>query len=428
MQILLQLQLAINNRLIMKKCYKKRSGVSIIIVVLGLMAIFACAGLVIDLGMVLLTQGELQKAVETSALAGAAALEPERNTTNNISIDTNRGVQGAQGSFSAIRSSNPVISSAIPVFEYNNSSKAVRVTASASAGSYFMSALGIRSITVNARAAAVNSPGYPDPDFPKTPSVGSVVQNDVSGNIGNIYYAPDGQVTNFGSAGDITIRMPMGLVDNPGADLYISQPGTPQGYFLYIGVDNDPSDQWSGIRWVNVSCTGTPASGGDIGGAVGAYLSDVIFDSGYKMIRQVKFYGSGLFDIGKQCFSNGTLIYDGSIVKTAKYIKISDDGTDDGFSAGAPVVGTGLPGIGIDAIGVLHHSRLIKSSDYDRDSDGDGLIDVLEDMIGTNKNSTDSDGDGFSDGIEYVGHNAGSAITSGQHPKVNYNCALDPSG
>ena len=34
------------------------------------------------------------------------------------------------------------------------------------------------------------------------------------------------------------------------------------------------------------------------------------------------------------------------------------------------------------------------------DTDGDGLIDAFEDLIGTKPNNVDSDGDGIADGVE----------------------------
>ncbi|MCK7484505.1 MAG: hypothetical protein MZU97_02365 [Bacillus subtilis] len=61
------------------------------------------------------------------------------------------------------------------------------------------------------------------------------------------------------------------------------------------------------------------------------------------------------------------------------------------------------PGADIDAAGILHHVRLIKYSDFDLDSDNDGLIDILEEIIGTNKMNPDTRRRWNSDGLEYSG-------------------------
>jgi len=398
----------------MMKNYKKLSGSSLVIFVLGIMTIFAFAGLVIDLGMVMITQQELQKAAETSVLAGTTNLETTKSsTTGIISINTSN-INTVTDIFNKIKASNPLISAAsitnvTPVI----SSKAVGITVSAEANLYFMSVLGLRNVNVLAQAAAMSDPFYLSPFLPRVPSVGSVV-NISWGNRSSLYGYPDGNGLRMKQCGYTSFRLPVPIVDQEGAELYVKEAGFVDGYFVYIGVlDQFNTPYLSDIRWVNVSCTGIPASGAAPTDKVGPYLVDVIYGNNTWIIKQAKFYGSGYFDIGKRCYDpDGNLIYDGGAVKNATQVKIVDDCVEDGFNPGdlsTPVAAsTDFPGADIDAFAVLHHSRLIKYRDISQDDDNDGLIDILEDTIGTDKDNSDTDGDGIPDGSEYVGwHSAG---------------------
>lgn len=414
------------------KNYKKKTGVSLIIFVLGILSILGFTGLVIDVGMILLAQNELQKITETSALVGASSLEP-KEVGANIMIQTTNVDTLVTDTFNKMKTGNALINSAsIQLIQTKGISKAVRVTASASASTYILGLVGINKINIVAQAAAISAPFYMSPNFPRLPSKGSALtattqDTEIAEPIGNnsnqntsiskVYGFPDGNALSLGPDGYITFRLPVPLENMEGPDLYVKELGNKEGYFVYAGIPRDATDPYisydsygAGINWVNISCTGTP-TGTTNAGMIGPYNTTAAVMNGYYVV-QTKFYGSGVFDIGKKCYdADGTLSYDGSVVGSASFIKIIDDGVEDGFMYDDPTTPVLLvgehssvtPGADIDAIGVLHHSRIISPKEFSSDSDNDGLINQLEDVLGTNKFNADSDGDSVSDGIEFIG-------------------------
>lgn len=405
---------------------KKYPGVSLIVFILGILTLLAFAGIVVDLGSVIMTQSELQKIVETSALVGASNLEPKKDSiSGDIMISSSVADSACKDSFDKMKTNNSFINSAnLTKVEIKPESKAVRLTANANATLYFMGVLGIKNVNVIAVAAAVSAPLYADQtDLLNASTVDTNITQPVGGNtnrnsdFNNIYGAPDGKALALGPSGYITLKFPLPIEDLYGPDLYIKLAGNPKGYFVYAGIDINADNPYisadapgDGIKWVNISCTGTPYTGTSDSSKIGAYNTNVLYNG--NEVTEAKFYGSGAFDIGATCRdANGTVIYDGSIVKSATYLKIIDDGVEDGFmydNSTQPVLLTGdhssiNPGVNIDSVAVLHHTKLIKPEDYDIDFDNDGLIDVVEDMLGTDKNNSDTDGDGIPDGVEYVG-------------------------
>jgi len=414
---------------------KKRQGASLVVFVFGISAILALASLVVDIGILINCQNELQKAVESAALVGASELEFELDTVNDtVSIDSTDIQNIIITTFYRMPPESSLVSNINLLFNPLNdikfTSKAVRVAATADVNTYFTKFIGFNKFTITARAAAISVPAYLSSKFP-TPggsvdTVNSVLRQPIGGNINqnynsgweydNVYGYPDNKALSFGPGGYITMQLPAPLVDNEGADLYIKQVGNLKGYFVFAG--NDDPVTTGVIKWINISCTGIPV-GTEQTGKVGAYYSDVSVNS----IQQTKFYGSGYFDLGLACDST----YDGTSttannIKSAKYLRIIDDNVEDGFMEDNPIQPVILagdhssitPGINIDAVAILHHTKLVDYSDLNKDADTDGLIDILESIIGTNKDDSDSDEDGINDITEYIGRDgSGTIMTSG---------------
>ncbi len=257
----------------------------------------------------------------------------------------------------------------------------------------------------------------------------------------NIYGRPDGISLSLGPGGHVLIRLPSTIYDGKGVDFAVYERGNAEGYFLYAGVDNDPANPYidaanpgGGINWINVSCTGIPLYARmDNDEPIGAYETDVYINNNSSETAY-KFYGSGFFDLGARCEdSSGTVFYDGTDtsasprINNVKYLKIIDDNIEDGFflqprlnfgthpaisnlntEHAIPMIIPGehssiTPGADIDAIEIRHHARLISTSDFSTDTDGDGLIDVVERIHGLDPNLSDTDGDGYDDITELEG-------------------------
>ncbi len=434
----------------------KRKGVSLIILALGIVTLMGFASFVTDLGMIINARNELQKVVESVALVGSSNLEPQQDAAGNVTVDTSQVVTIMTDTYNQMINSNPMIADATaPVITFNGQSKAVRIFATLDVGTYFAKIIGINAVRVQAQAAAVSSPYYLNANFPKGFSPGSIIRetsgdSDVRKPVGdnenvNMLFdgalgAPDNKVLTLGPGGYLTMRFTMPLMDGVGADLYVREIGNLDGYYLFAGNDADPDNPYinevmtgAGINWVNISCTGIPVDIDPSTSPIGSYLANVNYASG--TTKEAKFYGSGIFDIGKTCTdSTGNVIYDGN-VKGVKYLKIIDDNSIDGFlreDATKPVLLIGenssiTAGADIDAVAVLHHTRLISTIEFNKDSDGDGLIDFLETILGTNPSSADSDGDGINDSLEYSGwYGSSQSIIDAGSQQAQFTNPLDP--
>ena len=423
---------------------KKRKGVSVILLMFSLIAIFSLAGLIVDLGILLNTRYEFQKLLETSALAAVADYNAYEGTgadlnkimyppVANISTNVNSIVNNNLNAFIASNSFLLISKNITPEITFGTTiqsrySRAIKITATADVKTYFLTLIGIRSIKILGSAAAMNvpvylkngnilngtwpgtvPPSYKDTDIRNPAGGASSIKSlngenytlpaitNINATFSNIYGFPEGRVLSLGPGGYITIKLPATLVDGRGFDLQIITRGTATGYFVFAGNDTNPANPYvsatspgGGIAWVNISCTGTPV-GNSTNGTVGSYNQTcTALPVGQQV--QPKFYGSGYFDIGASCSSG----YAGN-VHTAKYLKIIDDNLEDGFILNDPEVYANMtaipsyfagqnssytPGVSIDAIAVEHHPRLISTSDFAKDTDADGLIDVFEQTLG----------------------------------------------
>jgi len=412
----------------MNKKFNKNKGISLIVFVLGILGFFAFAGFAIDFGLSAGAQLELQKATDSAALVGASNIEPQKDTDGFVSVNAGNVESIITDTFDKMKNANKPISNAqITETSVNVASKAVKLKTQATFSTFFMRFFGISNIVINAQAAAMSAPQYLDDKFPLGIIEGSLLKqtsgdSDSRDPVGdnanlrnqfeNLYGTPDNKPLSLGPGGYVMIKFTSPLMDNEGADLSVRELGNIEGYYVFVGNDADPSDPYisetlpgGGIVWSNISCTGVPA-GSDTGGKVGAY--DSYIDN---IPLQPKFYGSGYFDLGAVCTdSKGSVIYNGT-TRSASYLKIIDDNLEDGFLSDNPtepilLVGEHsslTPGADLDAVAVLHHTRLISCKSFGTDTDGDGLIDILENAIGTDINLKDTDSDGISDEQEYMG-------------------------
>lgn len=446
---------------------KKQKGVSLIIFVFGITAIISFTGFVVDVGMILNSQNELQKALDTAALAAVSSIEPKRFKDTDgyykVTIDTSNAENVALTVFDQVRLTNYFLVSANdPVIDLSKvGSKAIKITSSMDVRTYFMQFIGISHVQIQAQAAAASLPMYLTKNFPRGLTSGSLIldttgDTDIRNPVGdnpninkdsdNIFGVPDNVPLALGPGGYLMIRLPAPLVDGDGFDLFIREAGNIKGYFVFAGNDVNPNNPYvneaipgDGIKWVNISCTGTPV-GYSLSGKLGAYYTNINYYDPYDKItktitNQAKFYGSGLFDLGTTCKnSGGSIKYgigspDNGYIKNAKYLKIVDDNVEDGFMADKtdePVLLIGdhsstTPGSNIDAVGVLHSSRLISVKDFNADTDNEGLIDVMEQALGTDSTNADTDGDGVNDYLEFTGwydNSPGTSIVGNNSDKV----------
>lgn len=313
----------------MKKNYGKKQGVSLIVIIFSTLAILGFAGLVVDLGIIVTSQNELQKIAESCSLIGSSTITATVDSGGTVGYSANSTMINSeiQNAFNREVSGNSFLSSAVlqPV-QIKQNSGAVRVTVTANESAYFTRLLGLSSFRMVAQGAAQNSPIYLNQNFPRmappNPS-GSVISTAADTNIvspmgpngnhmnsiTNIYGAPNSMPVCLGPAGYVTIRVPAPLEDKTGEDIFVRTFGNYKGYFLFAGVDTDPASPYinstspgSGIMWVNISCTGVSAETNNTSGNLAPYATGVVFNNGSnQLVVKPKFYGSGYFDMGRSC-------------------------------------------------------------------------------------------------------------------------------
>jgi hypothetical protein len=464
-----------------KKVFNKRKGFSAYFVaVFGALIFITSAGFIVDAGLSMNTRYDFQRMLERAVMATIAEFEPAGEnlvypTTAEMTAELNRNLAA---NFLAFKRTNASIIDATitPTIDFDNDcrhSKGIFVSASITVKTTFLSSVGIKRIKLNASAGAVNITKYidtkdvvlnNDTPFGSTPippyydtrlayysagdSSGSssscsewtllnsygdcalpyysdnISVNNASfmsgerGRIEEIAGAPDGRTVSLGRGGYITIKLPKPIVDGQGMDLQIITRGNRNGYFVFAGIDVNPSNPYinsqspgDGINWVNISCTGVPINAPrEIGATLGAeQFSGILYPStasgiASSFLLQPLFYGSGYFDLNADCSATrpspsataaSTFPYKANI-STAKYLKIIDDNYDGGYLqypmsnttnfaypaasdfnftrygmfTGFPAQGASVsPGVSIDSIGILHQPRLMgKITFYDRDA------------------------------------------------------------
>lgn len=421
---------------------KKRKGVSLVVFALGALTILSFACFVIDLGFVINTQNEFQKALDSAVLVGVSNLEPITDNSGITQINTALAKQATLDTYTKmVNTLNLTTANPNPTIDEitKAASKAIKIESTIEADTFFAKLIGINKIQIKGQAAAISAPVHLSSKIPFGVENGSIIASssgdtdirepvgdnkNLNKDINNILGASDYKSLSLGPGGYITIKPPNAIMDTTGAEIHIKEPGNAEGYYVFAGNDSDPENPYineampgAGISWTNISCTGIPANA-DNTGELGAYYTDVSF---YGTTRtEAKFYGSGYFDLGVRCSADpsGIIPYDGTGVtpgagniKSAKYLKIIDDNVEDGFlhdNNNKPVLLIGehssvTPGVDIDSVSVLHHPRIISIKDFNTDSDNDGLIDILELIIGTDINNIDTDGDNINDNIEFIG-------------------------
>jgi hypothetical protein len=348
----------------------KNKGVSLVLVALGLATLLGFAALAIDLGSSFNIQNQLQKSTTTAALAGAAAYNSHLLSSENIT-----NIKAAtEDTFSLATQYekglvNPQIVGNIQV---DTDVGAVRLQTKADAPTYFIRIIGIKSLEVNARAAAMSY------------EVPYIVMNDITVSNPNkkkasIAFAeskdskitgmPEG--TNLDGGKKVQLVGTLPVINGPGPDITVIEMGDLDGYFVFVA--NEPTGPWYNITETGISIAGdgtTPGPGPEN------------MPPEYGLPAEIyRFFGSGMFDL------------EGTGLENARYIAIVDDNVPDCYAEGdysalisdaTPVSINDLgPGADIDAIHIHHHSMSISYDDLSKDDDGDGKIDAYNKLIGS---------------------------------------------
>lgn len=179
----------------------------------------------------------------------------------------------------------------------------------------------------------------------------------------------DDKGLSLGPGGFVTIKLPAPIVDKEGPDLFIKEiKDAKEGYMVFAGLDNDPKNPYVSsenvggkIYWKNISCSGVSAENNSSSNS-NPWIYNVSTTG--TLGNQDKFYGSGYFNLGDSCTGG---------LSMAKYIRIVDDNTEDGFvynnNAYHKVMlygeaSTGTAGADISAVKLLNHVKLIPSTDF----------------------------------------------------------------
>lgn len=368
-----------------------KKGNTVITLVMFFGIIMAFCAFAIDFTIVLTQRAKLQSITEKSAIAAASNYA----FLDNLTPNSDKVEEGARKTLDLFKDRR-MPSVEISEIELKPNNKAVFVKTKALVPTYFLGVLGIGTIKIEAQSSAISETRWLDSSQPKVMSEtrdiisqggvlvnadlkqdtnilpplseaksASFINEENTINADLIYGEPDEKPLSLGAGGYVTLRLPILLTNKKGNDLYIKEAGTNEGYFIFAGIDANPKkpyldaeNQGDGIKWVNISCTGTPETTGVNSGAYSVFVPSLFS-------WQTKFYGSGYFDLGASC-SDG---YEGDI-SAARYVKIIDDNEENGLSANnQPVWLLGessnvTSGADIDAVGILNSVRLIKTSEF----------------------------------------------------------------
>lgn len=389
---------------------RRKSASAVVYIIFFFVLFLAFCAFAVDATIVYNIRGKLQNATEATALAAASEFKYKDSPTA-VEIE-----QKARDIFKTTQT-DALKYANINDLKVSTNNKQVLIVTQLYAQTYFLRFLGIGTINLNAQALAVSeelpvtakytsinwitaSAAYLSDIISKSANFNDTAILLPLGNFPSASYDlsfgivkydlienEDNRPLSLGPGGFITIKLPAPIIDKPGPDLYIkeiginsnlpsnNELGIQEGYMVFAGLDNDPTNPYvqsdrpgAGLKWVNISCTGTPQIS-DIDGLLGAYDVDTKGD----LNVQTKFYGSGYFDIGASC-SNG---FKG--IAMAKYIRIIDDNDESAMvtnSVGAinpnkyykamlyGEASTPTAGADIDAIKVLNHVRLLPPSSY----------------------------------------------------------------
>lgn len=332
----------------------------------GLATLLGFAALAIDMGNAFNIQNELQKSTTTAALAGASAFNPQLSSSQNMTA-INSAVQDA---FNLAKDSEPGLSTAQIVgnVQVDTTSGAVRLQSRAQAPTFFINIIGIKTLEVNARAAALNYPTaymvmndlFPLPADDQLKTVAFPESRDLAAADTHYYNPPPG--------GKIQLVCTLPMSNSPGAEIIIVESGDIDGYKVY--VSSNP-----GGPWYNISAFGTPVAG-DPGPLPPPGETTAPPD-------QMRFFGSGSFDL------------QGTGIENARYVAIVDDAYEDGFQAAdkatyvdplvpdVALVGEAGPAMEIDAVLLPQHAVSIDYNDLSKDENKDGIIDAHNKLIGS---------------------------------------------
>lgn len=177
--------------------------------------------------------------------------------------------------------------------------------------------------------------------------------------------ADDSKPLSLGSGGFITIKLPAPLINKTGIDLYIKELGALEGYMVFAGIDNSPTDPYSnnskqgaGVSWTNITCA---AENSDVD-------TSILFSNATELGSQDTVFGSAYFDLSNSCLS-------GKDISMVKYLRIIDDNSEKAIVQDehnskyykAMLYGessSSTPGADIDVVKIFNFARLINPEDY----------------------------------------------------------------
>lgn len=188
---------------------KKQRKASTIISVIAFFAVFFIfCGFAIDFSMIVTTRNQLQTAVETTALSSASEInstEAEKTARKIFSYSKTNSLKNSQITNIAIK----------------KDSNAILIEASVPAQTYFLSALGIKTVEIQARSAAM---------------------------IDSIKLTPD---TNFNIENHLQFTAPALIFSKNGTEIKIVRSDNTTEYLVYVGLD----DKINETKWVEISCS-----------------------------------------------------------------------------------------------------------------------------------------------------------------------------
>lgn len=359
----------------------------------------AFSALAVDSSIILNQRVKLQNITEQSALTGASYFNDDDTAQINTKVH-----DIAEDTFELLRLDS--IKEATVIVTVNGSSKMVYVESEFKAQPIFLSFLGVSTVKLAAKACAKSSSEIIDADYgdvvkwltPSAAYFSSVISSDTSvgdsaivkpiGGYGlasmgdedvpdyTLIDGTDEKGLSLGPGGYVTIKLPVPIVDKSGNDLYIKEIGAAkEGYSVFAGLDVDPTDSTDkskttgyyvdadhpgkGLKWVNITCTGTSAD--DITSPSLIYTP---------MGGYTKIYGSAYFDIGATCSASG---FNG--VSMVKYIRIVDDNEESAYykhetnlnyypTYPLGEASTATAGADIGQVKILNFVQLVKASEF----------------------------------------------------------------